>query len=49
MRTAAIALTLVALLAAAGCSSDRRAAACEGLAFPLNAGLWTPAPGDIPR
>ena len=39
---------LAALLGAAACSSPRQAPVCSGPAFQLNAGLWTPAPGEIP-
>jgi len=48
MRTALAALTLALCLTSA-CSSSREAASCTGPAFALNAGLWTPAPGELPR
>jgi hypothetical protein len=48
MRTALAALAFVLCLTAA-CSSGREAATCTGSAFALNAGLWTPAPGELPR
>jgi hypothetical protein len=48
MRTALAALALALCLTAA-CSSSREAASCTGPAFALNAGLWTPAPGEVPR
>jgi hypothetical protein len=48
MRKTVLALTL-ALLAASACSSNREAASCTGPSFALNAGLWTPAPGELPR
>jgi hypothetical protein len=47
MRTALAALALLCLTAA--CSSSREAASCTGPAFALNVGLWTPAPGELPR
>jgi len=50
MRPAATTLALMlALLVASACSSSREAASCSGPAFALNAGLWTPAPGELPR
>lgn len=48
MRIPLAALTLALCLTAA-CSSGREAASCTGPAFALNAGLWTPAPGELPR
>lgn len=48
MRTALAALALALCLTSA-CSPSREAASCTGPAFALNAGLWTPAPGELPR
>ena len=44
-----IALAALALCLTAACSPSREAASCTGPAFALNAGLWTPAAGEVPR
>jgi hypothetical protein len=48
MRIPLAALALALCLTSA-CSSSREAASCSGPTFALNAGMWTPAAGELPQ